>query len=316
VTAEQAYRLALRAYPRRWREHRTDEVLGVLMQSHDNEAAGRAAVAARAASLAAHGLLARAGAAGAGLGEEAKQATALVALASLAAVALSCLLFGELWPWHRDAALPAGTPASSYEGTVGPFFTVGGPLMLAVLVVVALALAGRARAARRLLAVLLPLFVLVPAVAGAAGANRPAAWAVAALVIFGFLAGIAPVRRPGWLLAATCALAAACVYPVAHGLAYASDPRPFFYYAPVGTAASVVVVLVAVATVVALLRSRTAAVPAALIGAAWLFTAAVRAHSGLRPLHVVQLFVVAAAALLGVAAWHTTAHARSSPQRG
>lgn len=125
----------------------------------------------------------------------------MLALASLTALSSLCLLFGEWWPWTGVAG-GLQKPLSSFPGTAGPFWTAGGPLMIALLLTGLLVLLGRPRLARGVLAALILATLLTPAAATVLGLNRPALWSLAGLLLFVALSLTAPIRHRRRVIAA------------------------------------------------------------------------------------------------------------------
>lgn len=315
MSLDRAYRRLLLAYPARWWDERGEEVLTVLLEGAEARGARRPS-AGEAADLIAHGLLARAGRLGgamrADVDDRARELTAALALASLTALSLLCLVFGEWWPWTSVGGGLA-EPLSSFSGTPGPFWTIGGPLMVLLLVPAALSLAGLPRLARGLLAASVPVIVATPAVAAVLGWNRPAWWALAGLLLFAVLSLAAPVRRRLLLGGLVAGLSGVTILVVYGHLQAGFDPRPGFYYGYLLQSLALAVP-VGVLAAVAMASARRAIIPACLVGSAWLITFAGRLVSAAADTTGALLYLAAAAALglvaLASASYHRLMHDR------
>lgn len=298
MSLERAYRRLLRAYPARWRAEREQEVLSVLLDAAEAEGRQRPA-AGEVADLVGHGLLARLGGR---LDSRARETTALLALASLTTVLLLCLFVGEWWPWPVAERAPEDRPVSAWPGTPGPFNTVAGPVVAAMLAGPVLAVLGRARAARLVLLVSVPVVLSLPVLAALLDLRRPAAWALAALVGFAVLSLAAPVRRPVALSGLTAALTAVLVVALWSNHTGGDDPRPYFY---VGYDLAMVARFGpwAVALGLAFAAGRRVLLrPAALVGACWLSVFAVQVWPT-DHLYVAPALTVATLLVAGALGW-------------
>ena len=297
MSLDRAYRRLLLAYPRAWRDARGDEVLAVLLDGAEARGAARPSVT-EALDLVVHGGLARAGLLTRTVDVRARELLALLAMASLTALSTLCLLLGEWWPWPIDEV--AEMPLSAWPGTPGPFFTLGGPLVLALLAPTALVLAGRPRPARALLLGLVPVIALLPLAAHLLDVNRPALWTLGGLLVFSVLSLAAPVRQRAALAALSAGTATAAVLAVLGNTASGADPRGSFYHYAGGLENLLDAGPLAVAVLVAFAAGRRRLLPAALVGAGWLATFAGmdRSTAGTRP-----AALLAAAAALCLLAW-------------
>lgn len=298
MSLEVTCRRLLRAYPRAWRDAHEEEVLGVLLDAAEVRGARRPALA-DAVDVLGHGLLVRARLTGGAPDGRARELTAVLALASLTALSAVFLLFGEWWPWPTRTALEPGWSVADHPGSPGPFLTAGGPLMPVLLGPAVLVLLRRPRAARHLLGALLPVLVLLPVAARLLGLDRPALWALTALLGLSALSLLAPVRRRTLLVVITAAIATAAAWSVFSGTASGEDPRPFFYYGSQLSVLSSSVPLVVLATV-AVAAGLRAVLPAAAVGAMWLVAFALRLRSTLDGPGVLYLLTATALATLAV----------------
>lgn len=279
MSAERAYARLLLAYPRSWRDVRGEEVLAVLLDGAEARGASRPSVA-EAVDLVAHGLAARAGLV---LDQRTRELTATLALASLAALAVLTLFLGEWWPWPqpvRRQDMPFGWPDGTKPGAVGPFSTLGGPLLPLLVVPAVLALAGRTRAARLLLLALLPALLLLPTAAGVLEVDRPARWTLAGLTAFAALGLLGPARHTRLLAVVTAALVLGLGCAVLYeDLDLSSDPRGGFSYGELLASWELAVPWVVAGALLAGVLVR-ALVPAALVTAGWTGLLALRRDQG------------------------------------
>jgi len=137
---ERRYRRLLRAYPRRWRAERGEELLAVLLAEAADSGRCRPSQA-EVVDLALNGLTARGREAMRPFSAKLRARVAALSLAGGAALAAVCLACGEL------SLIKGPVPAVSYRSmaTFGPFLTLGALLYLGWLAVLLLTAAGRLR---------------------------------------------------------------------------------------------------------------------------------------------------------------------------
>ena len=176
------YRRLLRCFPAHWREYREEEVLAVLMECASEEGRTRPSGAERW-DLMRHGIAARVDSLAT---PASRRRTATLAACSGGALALGCLILGELVPW-----------VGPYVGSHGVNSPVeptkpGYGVVLYGLWLVALALTGvwRSRMARQLLIAVSILSLTGPWVAGSVGVSVPPLYFC---VVLGVLAALAAV---------------------------------------------------------------------------------------------------------------------------
>lgn len=279
MSLEGVYGFALRAYPRSWRAERRDEVLGVLMDS----AADRQAVRPRAvevANLIVHGMAARVATLTRPVGDGVRAVVARTALCSLTVLSLLLVAFGEVWPWKGAGAVQA--PSSWFDGTVGPFFTVGGPSLTLLLVACSCAYLGRTRIVTAVVPACAAVLVVSAVAASFLGLNRPAVWAVFGVTVLAGLTRVGDLRMsPRWVVG-TAAVALASSGAMWGRLAFASDPRPFFYYQRLGDAlpAWALTLLAAGIVVAAARRVLLGVLP---VTAVWLVILSLQQQSSFQP---------------------------------
>lgn len=298
-----AYGVLLRAYPRRWRAERGDELLAVLLDGAEARGATRPSMG-EVIDLVGHGLAARVGVA---LDVRTRERTAALALASLTALAMLTFTFGEWWPWSAVDGFAPDSPAFEHPGAVGPFFTLGGPVLLAVLLPAFLVLVGQPQWGRRMLLALLPVLLLLPVAASLLGVNRPALWTLSGLVGFTLLALLAPVRSRRLLTGVMAALVLTLAYAIVSPGIPSFDPRAGFAWGdmlrrwnegiPLG-----VLLAIAVSPAARLFT------PVALVGAGWLGVVAARLYP-----QEFSAWLAAGAAVLVTAAVMATRRGRPLP---
>lgn len=282
MSAEQIYGLALNAYPRRWRERRRAEVLGVLMDAAAAGDSGRPG-ARSLGNLIVHGLGERLRITVEPVGRGARDLMARLAMSSLVVLLAVIVAFGELWSWDRDDATPYYGPADAYDGTAGPFFTAGGPILVLALLACFAVLRGRTPAARSVPLLCAALLAATAVAAPVFDLNRPAVWTVLGVAALTGLAALGDptgsIRWAGWTVAAA-----------ASGLAgmwigwvrLTDDPRPLFYYQRLGdTTTTAILVLLLAALVMAVVHRRLLAVLP--VVAAWMSVLGLQQHSGGQP---------------------------------
>lgn len=230
---EQVYVLALRAYPRRWRDRRQTEVLGVLMDAAADRGAERPG-AREVGNLLVHGVAARLRAVTEPVGQGLRDLTARLALSSLVVLTVMTVAFGEVWPWERAGVLPYDRPAGSWDGRYGPFFTAGGPFLALSLLLCLSGLAGRTRVIQAALPVCAAALVAVSVVGPLLGLNRPAVWTVVGVAVLAALTTIGDATPSKQWALWTLAAAAAGAAEIWTRMQFAADPRPFFYYQRLG----------------------------------------------------------------------------------
>ncbi len=187
---EKAYRFLLRAYPRRWRAHREDEVVSLLTEVARAEGRRRPALS-EAGDLLVHGLATRAEVGLRCVPAVVRERVALLGLLTGAWLAAVAILLGEWLPWVDLAARP-GAPS------FGPFLTTGvlpyGAWMLAL----ALFLSGRAGAARLVVIVSIALGLLTLPLFAVTGVYRPPLFLLGVLTLLGLCAAQSRARlTPG-----------------------------------------------------------------------------------------------------------------------
>lgn len=282
MRAEQIYGFALSAYPRRWRERRGAEVLGVLMDAAADRGTKRPGVR-EVGNLIVHGIAERIRTATEPIGQGMRNLTARLALSSLVVLLTLTVAFGEVWSWDRPGTTPYSGPATAYDGTFGPFFTAGGPVMTLALLVCLVGLLGRTRVLRPALPVCAIVLAATSAASPVVGLNRPAVWTVLGVTVlagFVWLGDATPSRRwATWTLAGT---AAGVAEVWIRWVRFVDDPRPFFYYQRIGdTTATWALLLLLTAVVAAVMRRRLLGIlPVAI---AWLLILALQQHSGGQP---------------------------------
>ena len=208
MNCEGVYRFALRAYPRQWRAQRQAEVLGVLMDAAADRGAQRAG-ALGVGNLVVHGAAARVRTLTEPVGDGVRSVMASMALSSLTLLSLLLAAFGEVWPWNRAGVQAGGTQSTSFDGTFGPFFTLGGPLLVLVLVQCVCAYLGLLRIVKAALTACVVMLVLASVAAPFLGMNRPAVWAVVGVVVLAGLTRTGKVKTSSWWAVGTLAVTAA-----------------------------------------------------------------------------------------------------------
>lgn len=198
-----AYRLALWAYPRRWRERYADEVLGVLLEPADAGLDGPDCPRVEwreAGSLVGNGLLVRVEGLFGYCTRRTREMAAAGAAMMLAVVSVAAFVFGEWLPWRAGAPLLSIEGADSATAWATGQATPGmGPIVCATaLVAGACSIAGRARAAQGWFAAAAASALATPLVAAVLPVNRPPIMHLALVFGLAMVAAAAPVRmRPG-----------------------------------------------------------------------------------------------------------------------
>ena len=315
---EAAYRRRLRAYPRRWRAERGEELLAVLLAAAQ-DAGRRRPTAGETLDLMRNGLATRARQAMQPFSPALRARVATLSLAGGASMALVCLLCGEL------PLLPTPDRAVSYRSmtTFAPLLTVGAVLYLGWLIAFALTVAGRLRPTGTTGALLLALSGGVAVTSVAARSHPIAAPPLHLAVFFAAMSlltclGRVELSRRGrrLLVLGTTGLAAVLLSVLTlvltlatrHGVFDVEDPRWVFYRGSrsgIQLIAQGAWVLVVVALAVAALVSRrrpgwfTASVVA---GLPWLyFTLLFVAGSNVPRVRLPALVFVALAVMAGPA---------------
>lgn len=144
---ERRYRRLLRCYPKFWRRHHEDEMVGVLLDQA--EAAGQSTVSVSAAlDLIGHGLEERLEAGLRWLPHRLREQVAVVALVAAAGLSL-VMVVGEMIGAYFLSVDPSAGGGYYFES--GPFLTIGVGMYLAYLTAMLLVLWGHGGLARALL---------------------------------------------------------------------------------------------------------------------------------------------------------------------
>lgn len=191
---ERRFRMLLGAYPAAWREHRAEEVLGVLVDSARDRGRLRPSLP-DILDIVAHGLVARWMSLLLHLSQHVRGRAALLVITSVGALSTALLVLAEL-PWSD---IPR-----TWISHAGPFMTTGVVVYAGWLAALLLVLAGRPRGARVTLAATVLVTLLLPVVGRLAPElPAPPLTLVALLVLFGLvgLLGTAPADRGTRVLA-------------------------------------------------------------------------------------------------------------------
>ena len=198
--AGRVYRVAMWAYPRRWRAQYADEVLGVLLA-----AGGVGSVVDRREvfSLVGNGLLVRVEALFGACSRRTREVAAAGAAAMLMVVSMAALVFGEWLPWRAGAPLLSledadATAAWQAAGVAGATPGLGVVMCVTALLGGVATVTGRARAGQGWFAATATAALVTPLVTLMVPVNRPLLMHLALVFGLAVIASAAPVRvRPG-----------------------------------------------------------------------------------------------------------------------
>ena len=296
MTPEQSYGLALRAYPRWWRDQRQSEVLGVLLDAAADRGSTRPS-AREVLDLLMNGVATRFRSVPEPGSKGLRNLTARLALSSLTVLSTLTVAFGEVWPWKRPGILSLDRSAEAAGGTLGAFFTAGGPVLALTVVLSVIGLLGGTRVLRTGLPVCAGLLAASCVAAQLSGLNRPAVWAVlgvAALAGLTLVGDSTPSAR--WVLL-TAFVTAGGATELWIRTSFAADPRPFFYYQRLGDLRPALAVgLLLGAVVVAAASRRTLAVLP--VAAAWFMILGLQQQSSFQERGALAFLSLMAACLL------------------
>jgi hypothetical protein len=234
--AARVYRLAMGAYPRRWRARYADEVLGVLLEPAGN--GGPAVDWREASSLVGNGLLVRVEELFGWCTRRTREVAAAGASMMLMVVSVAALVFGE-WLPRRAGAPPLSIEdadvAAGWQAAETGFGTPGlGTIVCVTAMVGSLCtIVGRARAGQGWFAVTAAAALAAPLVSAVVPVNRPLVMHLALVFGLAMVAAAAPVAvRPGrraWVAGCVAAVAGVALLWVFSSVTHDGDWSTTFY---------------------------------------------------------------------------------------
>ncbi len=304
AAAERRYRWAIRAYSRGWRDRNGEELLGVLLDVSADEDR-RVSRRRDLVDVVVHGMVERCSPVGRLLPTATRDRIATLALASGSALSLVLFVLVEWAPGQvplQTAYATASGPAAGSFLTLGPLVYVGWALTLAA------GLLGNARMVRALAVGTVVCTLALPLVGRITGYHRPVLHELAALTLFGVLAGgVSPYGssgrpRPLRLAAVTITLTCALSVTVARGLTpgFVSHWAVSADVSDVGSA--VCVLAVVAAPVLHLARVRRWSAPLLISAVPWAVYDAYDAQSRANAAHGYLELALLALVLVGAAA--------------
>lgn len=191
---ERRYRRLLRAYPRKWRQHREEEALSVLMEQATADRRSTIGWGA-ALDLAGHGLEARLDSALAWLPWRLREQVAMAALVTAAGLSL-LMLVGEVIGARYRPPVEELQNYSRYFIS-GPFLTIGVGMYFGFLTAALLCVLRRAGLSRLLLLVTTGYAAWMYPQIGFGGYPAPRLLVLVLFVLLGILASLSTIRTTG-----------------------------------------------------------------------------------------------------------------------